>query len=138
LVLKWDEKYLVKGIRFMNNTLLLGVWRIMISLPPGLWHRQLANEMRSDLAFMTPDHQAVRDFVVREMPRFNNPLSPETIAAKVHLPLDRVRSLLNDLEHAMTFLFRNADGAVTWAYPVTVEQTPHQVTFSSGEKLYAA
>ena len=69
---------------------------------------------------------------------FNTPISPETIAAAVHLPLERVRSLLDELEHAMTFLFRNAAGAVTWAYPVTVDQTPHQVTFSSGEKLYAA
>ena len=87
---------------------------------------------------MTPDHQLVRDFVVRELPRLNTPLSPETIATAVRLPIDRVRSLLDDLEHAMTFLFRNAAGAVTWAYPVTVDQTPHQVTFSSGEKLYAA
>jgi hypothetical protein len=122
----------------MNNTLLLGVWRIMISLPPKLCHRQLAKETRSDLAFMTPDHQLVRDFMVREMPRFNKPLSPETIAAEVHLPLDRVHSLLDYLEHAMMFLFRNAAGAITWGYPVTVEKTAHQVAFSSGEKLYAA
>ena len=122
----------------MNNTLLLGVWRIMISLPPELWQRELARETQSDLAFMTPDHQLVRDFVVREMPRFNQPLSPETIAAAIDLSLERVRSILEELEHAMTFLFRNTSGAVTWAYPVTVEKTPHQVTFSSGEKLYAA
>jgi len=122
----------------MNNTLLLGVWRIMISLPPELWQRELAKETQSDLAFMTPDHQLVRDFVVREMPRFNQPLSPETIAAAVDLSLERVHSILEELENAMTFLFRNASGAVTWTYPVTVEKTPHQVTFSSGEKLYAA
>ena len=122
----------------MNNSLLLGTWRIMISIPPELWHKQLAKETQSDLAFMTPDHQLVRDFVVREMPRLNQPISPETIAAGVHLPIERVRSLLDDLEHAMTFLFRNPSGAVAWAYPVTVEETPHQVTFSSGEKLYAA
>ena len=122
----------------MENALLLGVWHIMISLPPALWQRELAKETQSNLAFMTPDHQLVRDFVVRELPRLNTPLSPETIATAVRLPIDRVRSLLDDLEHAMTFLFRNAAGAVTWAYPVTVDQTPHQVTFSSGEKLYAA
>jgi hypothetical protein len=122
----------------MNNALLLGVWRIMISLPPELWQKELAKETQSDLAFMTPDHQLVRDFVVREMPRFNQPLSPETIAATIDLSLERVRSILEELEHAMTFLFRNASGAVTWAYPVTVDKTPHQVTFSSGEKLYAA
>ena len=122
----------------MNNTLLLGVWRIMISVPPALWQKSLAKETQSDLAFMTPDHQLVRDFVVREMPRLNAPIAPETISAEVHLPLERVRSILDELERAMTFLFRNAAGWVTWAYPVTVDKTPHQVTFSSGEKLYAA
>ena len=38
----------------------------------------------------------------------------------------------------MTFLFRNPLGEVTWAYPVTVDTTPHPITFSSGEKLYGA
>ena len=122
----------------MNNALLLGVWRIMISLPPELWQKELAKETQSDLAFMTPDHQLVRDFVVREMPRYNQPLRPETIAAAVGLSIERVRSVLEELEHAKTFLFRDTAGAVTWAYPVTVDKTPHQVTFSSGEKLYAA
>ena len=27
---------------------------------------------------------------------------------------------------------------VTWAYPVTTDQTPHHVTFSSGEEVHAA
>lgn len=128
----------MKGVYFLNNILLLGVWRIMISVPPTLWHSRLAKETQADLAFMTADHQLVRDFVVSEMPILNTPISPETIAAEVHLPLERVRTILDELERAMTFLFRNPAGAVTWAYPVTVERTPHQVTFSSGEKLYAA
>jgi hypothetical protein len=98
----------------------------------------MAKETQSDLSFITPDHQCVRDFVVREMPRLNQPISPETIASAVNLPLERVRIVLDELERGMTFLFRNAAGAVTWAYPVTVDPTPHQVTFSSGEKLYAA
>ena len=122
----------------MNNSLLVGIWRIMISVPPALWNKALAKETQADLAFMTPDHQRVRDFAVREMPRLNAPISPETISAGVHLPVERVRSILEELEHAMTFLFRNELGEVTWAYPVTIAKTPHQITFSSGEKLYAA
>ena len=123
----------------MNNNLLLGVWRMMISVPPALWQSQMARQTQdADLAFMTPDHHRVRDFVVREMPRFNQSLAPELIAAELHLPLERVGVILNELERNMTFLFRNPAGAVTWAYPVTVDQTPHRVTFSSGERLYAA
>ncbi|MGB8213955.1 MAG: hypothetical protein WCE68_10395 [Anaerolineales bacterium] len=122
----------------MNNNILIGVWRIMVSVPPALWQSQLAKETQADLAFMSPDHRRVHDFVVRELPHYNRPIPPEHIAAGLDLPLEWVVSLLDDLEREMTFLFRNPAGAVTWAYPVTVDQTPHQITFSSGEKLYAA
>lgn len=123
----------------MDNALLLGVWRIMINLPPELWQKQLAKlQRRWDLAFMTVEHQRIRDFVVREMPYFNRPLPPELIATNLQMPLERVNFILDELESHKSFLFRNSAGEVTWAYPVTVDKTPHQVTFSSGEKLYAA
>jgi hypothetical protein len=122
----------------MDNSLLLGVWRLMIRVPPALWQSQLAKETQADLAFMTADHHRVRDFVVREMPRYNRPLPPGLIASELGLPLDRTSAILEELERNMTFLFRNSAGEVTWAYPVTVDPTPHRVTFSSGEKLYAA
>jgi hypothetical protein len=38
----------------------------------------------------------------------------------------------------LTFLFRNEQGAVAWAYPVTTDTTQHDVTFSTGEQLHAA
>jgi len=90
------------------------------------------------LAFMTPDHTRVRDFVVVELPRHGQPISPEEISASLGIPHERVLVILDELEKHLTFLFRNEHGAVSWAYPVTVEPTPHQVTFRSGEKLYAA
>jgi len=54
------------------------------------------------------------------------------------LPVSRVIAALDHLEKRMTFLFRNASGDVLWAYPVTVHKTPHRITFSTGEKLFAA
>jgi hypothetical protein len=87
---------------------------------------------------MTPDHHRVRNFVVTELPKTRAPLPPELIAARLDLPVESVVAILDDLEKHMTFLFRNPEGAVEWAYPVTVAHTLHKVTFSSGEKLYAA
>jgi hypothetical protein len=49
-----------------------------------------------------------------------------------------VKGILDELERNLFFLVRNAQGAVSWAYPVTVEPTPHQLRFHSGERLYAA
>ena len=90
------------------------------------------------IQFMSPDHHSVRNFVVRELPRTATALSPEVIAASLGLSLDRVTAILVELERHLTFLYRDTSGSVAWAYPVTVEPTPHRVTFSSGEKLYAA
>jgi hypothetical protein len=92
----------------------------------------------ADLGFMSPDHHRVRNYAVTELPRAGQPLPPASIAQALRLPVARVREILDDLERHMTFLFRDGEGAVTWAYPVTVERTPHHMTLNSGEQFYAA
>ena len=125
----------------MNNTLLLGIWRLMVGLPKLLWQREVARQARGaveSLGFMSVDHHRVRDFAVRELPRVGTPLSPDLIAQELGLPLTRTIVILDELEKNMTFLYRGDGESVTWAYPVTVDSTPHRVTFSSGEQVYAA
>ena len=125
----------------MTNSILLGVGRHLIPVPGMIWQRQIAKrgrDARSSLAFMTTDHQRVRDFVVREMPRVRKPLSPELIAESLTLPPKQVERLLNELEQRLLFLFRNEQGEVVWAYPVTIDDTPHQVLFNTGKEANAA
>jgi hypothetical protein len=125
----------------MNKKLLLGLWRTMLPVPRSIWQRQVAQTAqngRASLSFMSEEHHRVRDFTVRELPRVGKPLSPDLIAGQLGLPTDRVVQILDELEKHMTFVFRNEQGEVIWAYPVTVERTPHHVTFSTGEQIYAA
>lgn len=127
----------------MKNRLMLGLWKYMFSVPSFLIDpkKQLERQkMRFEAAmgFMTEDHRRVHHFVVRELPHVGKPLSPKFISGKLSLPEEQVVSVLDDLEKHMTFLFRNKQGEVTWAYPVTVDKTPHHLTFSSGEQVYAA
>ena len=125
----------------MRNSLLLGLWRLMVPLPEMVWQGQVTNGAAgtvTSLAFMSEYHHRVRDFIVTEIPRAGEPLSPEAIAKALALPLEQVLALLDELEEKMTFLYRNEWGAVTWAYPVTAAQTPHRVAFSTGEQGYAA
>jgi len=113
----------------------------MIPVPRVLWEWQLrarARRTKARLAFMSEEHHLVRDFAVRELPRVGEPLTPDFIAGRLSLSVARVESYLDDLEKHMTFVCRNPQGAVAWAYPVTVETTPHHVTFSTGEQLYSA
>jgi hypothetical protein len=127
----------------MKQKLMLGLWKYMLNVPTFLINPKKNLErqkMRFEAAmgFMAEDHRRVHHFAVRELPHVGKPLSPEFIAVKLGLPRERVVSVLDDLEKHMTFLFRNKQGEVTWAYPVTVDTTPHHLTFSSGEHVYAA
>jgi hypothetical protein len=120
----------------MNDSLLLGVGRFMLPLPRAMWQRQVRGG--AHLGFMSEEHHRVRNFVVRELPRLGEPLSPELIAQELDLDPGRVIAILDELERRMTFLFRNEQGAVAWAYPVTADHTPHCVNFGTGEQIYAA
>jgi hypothetical protein len=123
------------------NRSLLGIGRALLPIPQALWQRQVKRgsvAAGKNLSFMGIDHHRVRDFVVLELPRRGEPLSPLSIAESLSLALDRVVTILDELEAHLTFLFRNENGDVVWAYPVTIEPTPHKVLFSSGEQIYAA
>jgi hypothetical protein len=87
---------------------------------------------------MSAAHHLVRNFVVRELPRTQQPLQPDFISQRLELPLTQVNTLLDELEKNLFFLVRNSLGAVSWAYPVSVEKTPHELLFSTGERLYGA
>lgn len=120
---------------------LVGVGRVIVRVPEWLCRHLSSRKTEgghSPLAFMTPEHHRVRDFVVLEMPRRGVPLTPKHIANAIGLPQPRVAEILDDLEKHLTFLYRNRDGAVAWAYPVTVERTPHTITVNGKERLYAA
>ena len=125
----------------MNNNLLLGLFRCVLPVPRPLWQMQVSRNARhldGGLAFMSAEHHLIRNFVVRELPRVGKPLSPDSIAQNLNSPISQVETILDDLEKHVTFLFRNEQGAVTWAYPVTVDRTPHHLTLSTGEQVYAA
>ena len=125
----------------MRKKLMLGLWRYIINVPPFLWEKQISKmkrKLQTEYSSLSREHHSVHHFVVRELPYVGKPLSPELITDRLDIPVDRVRTILDDLEEGMTFLFRNNDGEVVWAYPVTVETTPHHVSFNTGEELYAA
>ncbi len=87
---------------------------------------------------MTDAHHRVRYFVVKELVNRQKPVAPEFISEMLHMPLEQVKAILEELERRLFFLVRNEQNAVLWAYPVTVEPTPHHLMFSTGEQLYGA
>ena len=124
----------------MNDSVLIGKGSKVIELPRSVWEKHLlhsANESNNRLDFMSDDHHLVRNYVVRELPRCVTPLSASTISRQLNLAVDRTNTILSELENHLFFLVRNEIG-VSWAYPVTIEATPHRLTFNTGEQIFAA
>lgn len=125
----------------MSGQILVGVGGEINAVPDGDFLEALRNvpgKMESRLSFMEREHHIVRDFVVREMPRHDKPLSPAHIAQATALNLPKVSAVLADLERNLFFLVRDLNGCVSWAFPVTTFQTRHRLEFSTGEHTSAA
>jgi hypothetical protein len=87
---------------------------------------------------MSNEHHRVRNHAVAQIARRGEPLPPSRIADELELPLARVAAIVEELERNLFFLVRNSDGNVSWAFPVTAEPTPHELVFSTGERLFGA
>ena len=125
----------------MNDTILLGRGNEITTMQTSHWKAELSKvpeRMKTRLGFMTRQHHQIRYFVVRNLPRIAQPISPELIASKLKMPLARVNKILVDLEQNLFFLVRDSRGYVSWAFPVTSDKTRHSLKFSTGEQIYAA
>ncbi|MCP4727520.1 MAG: hypothetical protein GY863_20950 [bacterium] len=125
----------------MNDKILIGKGNDFVNMPADKWKEQLAGApefINARLDFMTDEHHLVRYFVVRELPFIGKPLSPEYISENLDMPVEKTIKILDDLEKHLFFLVRNEEGAVSWAFTVTVDKTPHKLVFSTGERLNGA
>jgi hypothetical protein len=125
----------------MSDALLVRLGRFGVRLPRPLWRWIIAREAQRSargIAWMTPEHHRVRDFVVTEIARTGEPLTPTRIAAATGLADDHAASIVEELERGKTFLYRSDGADVDWAYPFTTTATSHRVTLGEGEPRYAA
>ena len=131
----------MENVNYMEEKILIGRDREILEISQAAWKQELAQfpqYSQARLSFMTDTHLLIRNFVVKEMVMRQKPIEPELISEKLSIPLEQVNLLLEELERKLFFLVRNEQGAVAWAYPVTVETTPHKLIFTSGERLYGA
>jgi hypothetical protein len=120
---------------------LLGFKRRMLPIPWALFRGLVpleARKARRALGGLDEEQRRVHHFVVRDLPRLGQPMSPDHVAAELQMDTARVVEILDELERRRIYLYRPMGRDVVWAYPVTVEPTPHRLAFSSGERLWAA
>ncbi len=95
--------------------------------------------MPQRLAFMTPAHHRVRNAAVLGLPQNGGrPLSMTQLAAAARVPEAQTRSIAAELERNLFFVVRAGEDHISWAFPVTSDETPHRVMFDSGESIFGA
>ena len=130
----------------MEDTVLIGEGPAFRRISSAAWKQALEKapaRIAPRLEFMGEEHHLVRNFVVRRLPAAGaEGLPPQLIASELNLSMERCEFLLDELERNLFFLVRDPSGKgnpnVTWAFPVTVEPTPHRIRFSTGENIYGA
>jgi len=125
----------------MTDTVLIGRGNTINTIPRWDWEHELSSApegISQRLAFMSRDHHLVRNFVVREIPRLGRPILLANISKALNLSPSHTSSIVDDLEKNLFFLVRGNGDEVSWAFPVTAEQTGHHLLFSTGERLDAA
>lgn len=97
-----------------------------------------ANKLNNKNRRFSKEKNVVHHFIVRELPNIGKPMSLIFIAQALDMPLASVQSIVEELEKEKTFIYRYNSNGINWAYPVTVDKTPHHITFSTGEQVNAA
>jgi hypothetical protein len=125
----------------LKRKVFIGIWRFMIPLPQALIKigiRRTADAICRKTADVSEEERRVHRIVVMTMTETNEPVTSEHIAAKLDMPLDRVRHIVDKLEGMKVFFYRYNSQGINWAYPVTAENVVHKMTFSTGEQCRAA
>lgn len=120
---------------------LFGFKRCMVSVPWRLFMlilRREAGKTARILGGLDEDQRKVHHFVVKNLPSLAGPMPPDVIAANLKMDESKVVRILDELERRLIFLYRPGGRDVVWAYPVTAEPTPHNLAFSTGERVWAA
>jgi len=120
--------------------ILLGVGQRMVPVPNFVFRTMVQRDAKklAKRSTLEPDERRVQHFAVREIARRREAIAPEVFAVELDLSLEQVSQILDELERRMTFLCRRGGENVVWAYPVTAEETPHQIRMDGGEAFSAA
>ena len=125
----------------MADAILIGRGKTIAAVPRSVWVRELRSApaaIARRLEFMSEEHHQIRNFVVRELPRVGKPIALDEISDALCQTRERTKRIVDDLEEHLFFLVRDDGAEVSWAFPVTVEETGHHLVFGTGERLDAA
>lgn len=125
----------------LERKMCLGVGRFMIPIPQVISAIGLKKGMagaKAKAGLLSEEERKVHYFVVEKMAVAKEPITAERISEELGMPLETVRKSIDKLEGLKTFLYRSDGTGIDWAYPLSLDNTGHKMTASTGEQFSAA
>ena len=125
----------------MDRKMFMGIERFMIPIPQIVSKRGLdkgASGARAKAELLSEDERQVHCFVVKKMAVAKEPITAELVSEELGIEVNRVEEIIDKLEGMKTFLYRSDSKGITWAYPLSLDNTGHEISASTGERFFAA
>jgi hypothetical protein len=125
----------------LKRRMLMGIGKFMVPIPQLVASKGLekgASGARAKADLLSSEERRIHHFIVNRMAETKTPLTAEQVGKELDLPADRVEATIDKLEELKTFLYRSDGKGINWAYPLSLEDTGHQMTDSTGERFFAA
>ena len=124
-----------------DRKMLMGIGRFMIPIPQVISNRGLekgASGARAKAELLSEEERQVHYFVVKKMAVAKEPITAELVSEELGIEVNRVEEIIDKLEGMKTFLYRSNSKGITWAYPLSLDNTGHEISASTGERFFAA
>ena len=124
-----------------DRKMYMGIGRFMIPIPQVASSKGLekgASGARAKAKLLSEEERKVHYFIVKKMAIAKEPITAELVGEELGLPLETVEKTIDKLESLKTFLYRSDGKGINWAYPLSLENTGHRMTVSTGEEFSAA
>jgi hypothetical protein len=125
----------------LKRRMLMGIGRFMIPIPRLIASRGLGKGIagaRAKADLLSAEERKIHHFIVSRMAKTKTPLTAEQVGKELDLPVDLAEATIDKLEELKTFLYRSDGKWINWAYPLSLEDTGHRMTDSTGERFFAA
>jgi hypothetical protein len=125
----------------VKRKLLMGIGGFTIPIPRMIAAKGLQKGVsgaKVKAALLSAEERKIHHFIVGKMTIVQKPITAELVSAELGMKLEMVENTINKLEEMKTFLYRSDGLGIDWAYPLSLDNTGHKMTASTGERFFAA
>ncbi len=124
-----------------KRKMLMGIGGFMIPIPGMISAKGLekgVEGIKARAALLSVEERRIHHFIVQKMAVVTEPITAELVSEELGLDLELVKNTIDKLEDMKTFLYRSDGPGIDWAYPLSLDNTGHRMTASTGERFFAA